>query len=50
MLSVIYVECRLCCVLFTLSVSNKPFMMNVIMLNVVAPTNVLGIKLFTTVI
>ncbi len=31
---IINVECRLCSVLFMLSVANKPFMLSVILLNV----------------
>ncbi len=35
MLSVIYAECHLCLVSFMLSVTNKPFMLSVIMLNAI---------------
>ncbi len=34
MLSVAYVECRLCCVVLMQSVANKPIMLSVVMLNV----------------
>jgi hypothetical protein len=35
--SVIYAECHLCLVSFILSVANKPFLLSVVMLNVVEP-------------
>ncbi len=36
MLNVIYAECYLCWMSFTLSVTNKPFMLSVVMLNVIS--------------
>jgi hypothetical protein len=45
MLIVIYAGCHLCWVSFMLSVTNKPFMLSVVMLNVIVLSAVLSTTL-----
>jgi hypothetical protein len=45
MLSVNYAECQLCLVSVKLSVTNKPVVLSVVMLNVVAPDIWVNIKI-----